>query len=153
MTFSSNETNWRICLWNSSFALHLNILPCIDVSSVKAVWDCFGLPPKGRQKETQIQAPWGSKTEVHKRQSEKENKVVQFLFPNSPGWVTISLFLREMKYGERNWTVTLHEVPPYGNKRPGIRRFPPNRDVCYIIPTWILGNFLETSTSTRLKWF
>ena len=41
----------------------------------KAAQDCLRLPPKGRQKEIQIQELCSSLAEEHKLKSKKENKV------------------------------------------------------------------------------
>ena len=60
-----------------------------DVSSGKSSTGLFQASAKSRQKKTQIQALRGSQTE-EPRDREKDNKVAQFLLPNSLGRVILS---------------------------------------------------------------
>lgn len=115
------------------------VLPCILILCPEKTYrqsrQCgavLGFCPKAGRKKPKFKHPEAVKLKYTRGRVRKRTKLYSSF---SQTHQVESLFLREMKYGERNWTVTLREVPPHGTKRPEIQRFPPNRDVCFIIPT------------------
>ena len=109
----------------------------------KAAQDCLRLPPKGRQKETQIQELCSSLAEEHKTKSKKENKVTSVPLLRLTRWDLLS---------QRNkWKIEIEFgilwSPSTWKKSKRYRDF---LQKC-VIYTLILGKLLEMPTYMKIK--